>query len=185
MAKFEILVPFLLQWEGGLTRNAADRAAKYPCPTPYQDKKGWHTNKGVTYQNWVNTFGKSNDDRFFKMSNEDWAKIMKPNYWDKWKADQIKDQRIANTVVDWTVNSGSWGIKKPQSYLGVVPDGIVGNKTLEAINKVDPDKFLKEVYNGRELFFKQIAQNDKSQQVFLKGWLNRLENLKKFNNKLK
>jgi len=35
---------------------------------------------------------------------------MKKNFWDKWKADLIKDQSIANILVDWVWGSGKYGI---------------------------------------------------------------------------
>jgi hypothetical protein len=34
-------------------------------------------------------------------------------YWDKWKADKIENQSIANLLVDWVWTSGKWGIIFP------------------------------------------------------------------------
>lgn len=180
MADFRKLVPFILKWEGGLSRDTTDTASKNPCPTPYKGLKGYHTNKGVTYTAWVSVFGKNNDDRFFIMSNDDWAKIMKGSYWDRWKADQITSQTVANTLVDWVWGSGVHGIKIPQKMLGVVTDGIVGSKTIEALNNAGAD-FLPKLYAEREKFLRNIALRNPSQNKFLKGWINRLNDLKKYN----
>ena len=185
MANYFILVPFLLKAEGGLSRDKTDTASKYPCPTPYQGKTGWHTNKGITYQNWVLTFGRSKDDRFYIMTSEDWSKITKPKYWDKWKACQIHSQKVANVLVDYVFNSGSYGIKNIQKLIGVNPDGVVGPKTLEAVNKQQEKEFLTRLYNERYRFYDAIIRNNPSQVKYKKGWYNRVAELKLFNDKLK
>lgn len=185
MANFIILVPFLHKAEGGLSRDKTDTASKFPCPTPYQGKTGWHTNKGITYQNWVLNFGRSKDDRFFKMNTEDWAKITKSKYWDKWKADQIISQKVANILVDYVFNSGSHGIKNVQKLVGVNPDGVVGPKTLDAVNKQSEKEFLTRLYNERYRFYDAIIRSNPTQAKFKNGWYNRVKDLKSFNDKLK
>ena len=59
------------------------------------------------------------------------------------KADKIQDQSVANMLVDFAYNSG---VKRAATYLqltlGITADGIIGNKTLFAINKS----------NGKRLF---------------------------------
>ena len=70
------------------------------------------------------------------------SRVMKPHYWDRGKADLIKSQSVANLVVDWFWASGKNGITGVQRILGVSVDGIVGEKTLAAING----------RNARELF---------------------------------
>ena len=47
-------------------------------------------------------------------------------YWDRWKADEIKSQSIADILVDWIWASEMHGIKIPHDVFGVIPDGIVG-----------------------------------------------------------
>jgi lysozyme family protein len=49
MADASKIIPHILQWEGGLSRNPADTASKNPAPCSYNGKTGYHTNKGVTY----------------------------------------------------------------------------------------------------------------------------------------
>ena len=107
---------------------------------------------------------------------------MKKHYWDRWKADQIKDQRVANTLVDWLWCSGAWGIKIPQKILGLKVDGIVGEKTITAVNNA-PANFLQTLYKERKEFLERIAKTTPTQKKFLRGWLNRLDDLKKWNEK--
>ena len=49
MANYKKIMPFVRKWEGGLSNNKSDNASKNPSPCEYNGKKGWHTNKGVTW----------------------------------------------------------------------------------------------------------------------------------------
>lgn len=166
MAKVEKLVPKILKWEGGFVNHPND--------------KGGATNKGITIGTYTYyrkskglTLPTVNDLK--NISNEEWIDILKTLYWDKWKADQITNQSIANLLVDWVWGSGGYGIKYPQQALGVVDDGIVGNKTLYAVNTYPNQKELfQKLWNRRKQHFESIVQRDPSQKVFLKGWMNRL-----------
>ena len=60
--------------------------------------------------------------------------FLKHFYWDRWRADEIRDQKLAEMLVDWTWCSGRWGIVIPQRLLLVADDGIVGVNTISAVN---------------------------------------------------
>ena len=124
-------------------------------------------------------------------------RVLKPHYWDRWKANQIQSQKIANILVDWVWASGANGIKIPQRLLGVAVDGIVGAKTLAAVNAADPDVLFDRIYQARETFLRDITNqsiasyekkiNRKATNAelmkytkkrFIKGWLNRLAAIK-------
>lgn len=173
MAKVEILAPFILKWEGGFVNHPNDQAGA--------------TNKGVTIAVWKSQgYDKDGDgdvdvSDLKLISEKDAVSILKKNYWDKWKADKIKSQAIANTVVDWVWASGAWGIKIPQRILGLKEDGIVGDKTITAINSVDEKVFLKKLYEARYKFLKDITVKNPKLSVFMKGWNNRMDDLVKFN----
>lgn len=175
MADVKILAPFILKWEGGFVNHPND--------------PGGATNKGVTIAVWkAQGYDKDGDGDIdvadLKLITEaDAIMIMKKNYWDRWKADQIKNQAIANTLVDWVWGSGAWGIKIPQRILGVKDDGVVGIKTLEAINKQNPNKFLEKLYLARFNFLDGIVASNPSQKRFIKGWKNRMNDLIKYNKK--
>ena len=176
MAKVEILAPWILKWEGNFVNDPLDR--------------GGATNKGVTIAVWkAQGYDKNGDGKIDVadlklLSTNDATTILKKNYWDRWKADQIKSQAVANTLVDWVWGSGAWGIKIPQRILGVKDDGIVGSKTLEAINKQDTKKFLEKLYLARFNFLDGIVASNPSQKRFIKGWKNRMNDLILYNEKL-
>ena len=171
MAKLEILAPFILSFEGGYNKVDGDN--------------GGATNKGVTLATW-RRYGYDKDcdgdidERDVMLITEYDAiyEILKPVYWDKWRADEIKTQAIANLVVDWYWNSGKYGIKLPQKILGVQMDGIVGPKTIAAINSYpDQQKLFNLLWKEREEFFRRRGAVP-TQKKFLAGWLNRLNGIR-------
>lgn len=170
MAQIEILSPFILSWEGGFTNHPADR--------------GGATNKGVTIATWKAVgYDKDGDgdidvDDLRLLTEEDAVKyVMKPHYWDRWQADRIKSQSIANLVVDWVWASGKNGITNVQRLLGVTVDGIVGEETLTALNKRNSRELFAEIKRARIAFIEGVVKRDPSQLVFKKGWLARLNNI--------
>lgn len=171
MADISILAPFILSWEGGFGNHPND--------------KGGATNKGVTIATWRQVgYDKDGDgdidvDDLRLITEADAVnRVMKPHFWDRWKADSIKSQSIANIVVDWVWASGKHGITRVQRLLGVVADGIVGEKTLAALNARNPRELFEVIKHDREAFIEGIIRNNPSQAVFRKGWLKRLNCIK-------
>ena len=159
MAKSEVLKPFILSWEGGFANVPGDR--------------GGATNMGVTIATYRSVFGEERTvDDLKSLTDIEWLHIFNTLYWNQWKADQIKSQAIANLLVDWVWTSGKYGIRIPQSVLCVDIDGVVGNKTLAAINEYpDQKRLFEKLWKARADFFERIGVG--TQKKFLKGWLNR------------
>lgn len=172
MADINKLIPIILKWEGGYVNHPND--------------KGGPTNMGVTIEIWRKVgYDKNGDgdidvDDLKLLTKDDVVnRVLKPHYWNRWKADQIKNQSIANILVDWVWASGAWGIKYPQRILGVTDDGVVGPKTLEAINNYpDQSELFKKLWIRRKQHFEDIVAAKPSQKEFIKGWLNRLNDFK-------
>jgi lysozyme family protein len=189
MANIDKLIPFILKWEGGFVNDPTDR--------------GGATNKGVTlatYEAYCKRKGypRPTVERLKNIPDAHWREIVKTMFWDKWKADDIHSQKVANILVDWVWGSGIHGIKKPQALLGVKVDGIVGDKTLSAVNFADPEELFDAIYQERVKFLNAIVSNSVAayekkigrkatdaellkytQKRFIKGWLNRLQDIKK------
>ena len=146
--------------------------------------RGGATNKGVTLATW-RRYGYDKDcdgdidERDVMLITEYDAiyEIMKPVYWDKWQADKIQSQAIANLVVDWYWNSGAYGIRLPQKILGVKMDGAVGPKTIAALNGYpDQRELFNRLWKEREDYLRRLGANP-TQKKFLQGWLNRLNSI--------
>ena len=104
-------------------------------------------------------------------------RVLKPYYWDRWKADSIQDQSGANILVDWIWASGVHGIKIPQDLLGVIPDGIVGPKTLVAVNSRNPRELFDQIKIARFDFIEDICRKRPANNKFKRGWMNRINDI--------
>lgn len=169
MAKSSELIPFILQWEGGFVNDPADL--------------GGATNKGVTigtFKDYRKSKGLPSPtvDDLKNISETEWRDIFKSLYWDRWKADYILNQSVANILVDWVWASGVRGILRAQIILGVVPDGIVGDKTLNALNAADPKKLFDAIKADRLKFVDEICKTRPANERFRKGWTNRINSIK-------
>ena len=95
--------------------------------------------------------------------------------------DKVTNDKVALSICDWTVNSGKNGIKNAQIAINQLTnanldvDGIIGNKTLEALNAADPEKFLEVYHNLQRIYYRSKVEGDKTQKEFLTGWLNRVQ----------
>lgn len=183
MATIDKFIPILFRWEAGIVMKDSEsleqaflRAKKRGFVNDPNDTGG-ATMIGVTigtyrsycrYKGWKTPTVQNLKDIQYKV----WRDIVYTMYWSKWKADTIVDQSIANMAVDWMWHSGASTIKKIQSLLGVTADGIVGPKTISAINNDENIKI--KIYQARKAFFEAIVKKNPSQKKWLKGWMNRL-----------
>lgn len=167
MAKIETLWPFILSWEGGFANVPGDR--------------GGATKYGVTISTWkAQGYDKDGDgdidiDDLRLITTADAMEICRKNFWNRWKADQIQDQSLANILVDWVWGSGKYGITIPQQMLGVKVDGIVGNKTIAALNAQNAQTFFFKIWQRRKKYLNDICVSRPTNYKFLNGWLRRLQ----------
>ena len=108
--------------------------------------------------------------------------VLKKLYWDYFKADNIPHQALAEFIVDSGLNQGRVLIVKYlQNLLGVTIDGHFGpisfNILLDRI-KIDQGKAtFNQLYQKRFDRYKAIVANNPSQQKFMNGWMNRLNEI--------
>lgn len=169
MANIDLYIPKLIKHEGGYVNHPLD--------------KGGATKYGVTLNTWKRLgYDKDGngviDSNDIKLLSVDDFKLVAAKYWNLWKADEIVNQSVAELLVDRVYTSGKWGIIIPQRTLNVTADGIVGSKTLSALNSLNQSQVFEKLFRERKLFFESIVKNNPKQGVFLKGWLNRLNHFK-------
>ncbi len=171
MANVNEFAPFILKWEGGFVDDPVDL--------------GGATNMGVTIGAWKSCgYDKDGDgdidvDDLHLLTREDVvSRVLKPHYWDRWKADLIKNQSVANILVDWVWASGAHGIKIPQRLLGVSVDGIVGPKTIAAVNARNPRELFDMIKIARFDFIEDICCKRPANNKFKRGWMNRINDLR-------
>ena len=169
MADPKKLIPFILRREGGFVNDP--------------DDLGGATNKGIT----IGTFGEYRKRKGLpsptvqelkNLSENEWYEIFKTMYWDRWRADEINSQSVANILVDWVWASGVHGIRRPQAILGVVSDGIVGAKTIAALNAAYPERLFETIKADRAKFIDEICKARPKNEKYRKGWMNRINAIK-------
>ena len=164
--KFDICFNYILKVEGGYSNNSNDR--------------GGVTNYGITSK-----LAKTYGYEVASLTKEQAKDIYYKEFYLKNKIDDITNYKMALTIFDWLVNSGTWAIKKAQLTLcnlgyKVDIDGIIGRDTLNSLNSVNVNDFLNEYHRIQKLFYEAIVNNNPSQKVFLQGWYNRLNNKIKY-----
>lgn len=175
MAKASILTPFILYWEGGdkYSELSADRGG----PTKY----------GITLATWQKVgYDKNGDKHITKedvklLTMDDFNMVFRQTFWTKLMADDILDQSVANMVVDFAYNSGVCRVaKRLQTIVGVTADGVVGNKTIAAVNhyKFGAKVLFCALKADRIKYLKGVAAGNASQKRFLAGWLNRVNSIR-------
>lgn len=168
--RFDKMFEYILLVEGGYSNHKND--------------KGGKTKYGI-----IEAVANKHNLNVETITKEDAKKIYYTNYYLKYKINEIRNFKIALSIFDFVVNAGTNGIKKAQSTLNILGynlevDGLIGNKTLNAINSVNFYDFLKEYHKEQREYYKKIVENNASQKVFLKGWNNRVLRKEEFLNNI-
>ena len=171
MEQFLTALQKTLKWEGGLSNHSSDR--------------GGITYKGVSLRFLkaikydINKDGNIDELDVKNINDNSLLYIYKTHFWDKVKADEIKSFIVKSQLFDIAVNSGNkQAIKLIQRACNtfdynLVVDGIIGNKTITAINEIEPILLNSALGYERLEFYKLIVEKNESYKVFLKGWENR------------
>ena len=191
MAQIEKLIPHILLWEnsikmlpGETLRQTYERARAKGVIKKKSDLGG-PTLAGVTLKTLQESRTKRQgakvkvtESDLAKLTYEEWLAILKSLFWDRCKGDQIHSQSVANMIVDWCWLNGPQAIRDMQTAFSLVQDGIVGPRTLAALNSAPAESVFNRLKAARERSYHRIVFNRPSQQVNLQGWLNRLNALK-------
>ena len=185
MAQLELLIPHILKWENGIagagTAEELFLRARAKGVQTVAGDKGGPTCCGVilsTYKAYCRAHGKPTPDvaALGRIAYAEWLDILKAGAWNRWQADRIESQSVAEMLADWSWGSGG-AVKAAQETLGVRQDGIVGPKTLAAINSRSPLPLWASLKQRRLLYYQRIVELNPSQRKFLRGWTNRVNDL--------
>lgn len=190
MALFDSYLPVLLSREGGFVDHPLD--------------SGGPTNMGVTLRTFRLYRGSSvGVEELRSLSVSEAGEIYRKLYWDKMRLDEVNSQRLAMELCDHGVNAGVLRSAKMVQYLlntqfggDLVVDGIIGSKTLLAINSANEPLLFSSFQQMRTSYYRHRAGEgagslslerffieelkvsaNSSQKVFLKGWLARVRAL--------
>lgn len=177
MADASQLTPHLKRWEGygKFTNNPLDTGGSTMSGVTLATYRAYRKKKG---------YASTTVDDLKAMTYAEWYEIFKSGYWDKCRADEIRSQSVANAIVDWAYNSGpATAARKVQAILAdattppVKIDGVIGPKTIAAINAADPRQLFTRIQQSRTAYVEAIVRNKPSQAMFLAGWKNRINSI--------
>jgi len=168
MAEFEKAIPNVLKWEGGYVNHPSD--------------PGGATNRGIiltVFKKYAAELGLTPDVDGLKKLTEEQAKIIyKRQFWDLMRGDEIRDQQVADIIFDGFVNMGRNALKIAQRVMGETIDGQFGPSTISTLNAASGRIFFDSYKDARVMYYKNLVDKKPSMQVFLKGWLNRINSFK-------
>jgi lysozyme family protein len=191
MADYRKVLDHVKQSEGGFSAHPEDNAAAHPSPVVGLDRRypalRVHTNKGVTWAAWeyyakVRKFTPTGDN-FTKITETQWKDLLKVNYWDRIKGDDINSQGVAEIIFEAIWGGGSFQmIQAVQTYLrqqgvDIGVDGKIGPKTVAALNKytknnpAGEEKMVKYLTNARLIYYQGL----KDWWKFGNGWTDRAQ----------
>lgn len=167
---FSVYLPKLLAVEGGFQENPADQGNYNSLGVLVG------TNYGISGRFYENVIGRPPTKPEMKaLTKAEAIEIYRQYFWHANRMDEVKNQQVANTVIDQQINAGN-GILMAQRILNqyfsknISEDGGVGNETLSAINSVNPSSFVSIFNSAREDWYKTRHNSDE----FADGWLTRL-----------
>lgn len=183
------LVDYILQKEGGLSRQPADNAAANPAPYTHNGYNDWHTNMGITWKAFESNASKLgyqvNYQNFFFMPHSIWYKILKEVYMQGYPLERIDHlPRIKAVIITWAWGSGLGGSEKrladyQREVMGIVDSNITRPEIVENfrkhINGMNERAYFDSLCNRRLEDFKKM--ND--WPVFGNGWSKSLERFRK------
>jgi lysozyme family protein len=151
----------VLQHEGGYVNDPRD--------------PGGRTNLGVTQRAWEAYWNRSSSEEEMRKLTPNIVKpFYKSMYWDKIRGDQLPSG-VDYAAYDLAVNSGVGRASKYlQEIAGVVADGVIGPKSLEAIKACNSKELVDSLCDMRLDFLKRLP----TFATFGKGWSRRVAEVK-------
>ena len=160
-------MPFVLRWEGGFVDDP--------------DDPGGRTNRGVTqavYDAWRTKRQLPRCDVKLIDADEVHA-IYEQGYWLPPRCDVLQ-RRLDLVQFDTAVNMGvRRAVQMLQRASGCIVDGAFGPQTERAVGARDAEQLIVAYCDAREDYYRRLAESRPQLGKFLKGWLNRLNALRR------
>ena len=135
--------------------------------TNHPDDPGGPTNFGITiydYRKYIKHDADAEDVKHMSLNQA--KSIYRSKYWDAQRCDDLPSG-VDYAVFDYGVNSGiRRSAKVLQAAVGTAIDGIIGPKTIAAVNDADPSEVVEQICDERLAFLKRL----RTWPVFGRGW---------------
>lgn len=155
------IIDSILRREGGYVAHPAD--------------KGSATNYGITISTLAEWRGRPvTVDDVKQLTASEAREIYREQYIVRPGFLSIENEAVRALAIDCAVNHGvKRAVMLLQNAVRVFPDGILGPKTREAVNRMTPSVVYKRLCAQRVRLYGEIITSKPSQAVFARGWCNR------------
>lgn len=93
-------------------------------------------------------------------------------FWDPMRGDLIKSQEVATSIFDFGVNAGlSTSASLAQMVVGAKADGVIGQKSVEALNGFDTEHFLAAFTVAKIARYVNIVKKRPTSRKYFYGWV--------------
>lgn len=181
MSDFDKSIEVVLENEGGYVNDPNDTggATKYGISLRYLRGLGDVDNDGfldgdINHDNVVNS-----ED--IKDLTQGLAKDFYKEIWQANKYWRLNDQYIATKLFDLAVNLGARQANKliqravkAASNVDLLDDGIIGEKSIKAINECMPLILLAALKAQADSFYRNLSDSKPQYKKYINGWLKRL-----------
>jgi lysozyme family protein len=152
--------------------------------------RGGFTKAGITIPTWARYIGAPCTPKDLQAATPD--QIVDCYYklfWIGENADAVyrAHKAIGEFMFDWIVNSDRSGIKHFQTFLKVMPDGVIGQGTITRLAEMvrlssDADRFiLNALVDYRIEFYLHLCVGDPTQLGNIVGWFRRANSFRAYN----
>jgi lysozyme family protein len=165
ISNFSKSLDHVLQAEGGFTDDPRDAG------NHLSDGRAGCTNMGVTQAAWEEYVGHKVSTADMKaLTKEQVGKFYKNRYWDRVQADSLP-VGIDFLAFSFAINAGvGSSAKLIQKAINVIPDGMIGPRTIQTIAGFDPKELVEKFSEAKEHYYSVL----KTFPIYGKGWLNRV-----------
>lgn len=183
----ESFIPFIIAHEAGVKSASSSNIIRFELSREngYSDDPadpGGATMTGVTLKTYsayckAKGYPQPSKKALRNIPYSHWKDILKMYFWDFCHADEIGFYPLRWIIVDWVWASGPKALNRIQRILKVPADGIVGPKTIGAINSLPGDYLFSLVMQSRLAYIDEICRRNPALERFRKGWLARLSHI--------
>ena len=102
------------------------------------------------------------------------ASFYKTNYWNALNLDSVDSQIKTNELFCFAVNVGTKSaVRVLQNMLGLTSDGIMGQKTLRALNNYNERAFDVDFDRAEIAYYRNLIRKNPRLGIYERGWENR------------
>lgn len=182
-ADFAYAQKFVAQWEGGYCNHPNDPGGA----TKYGVSLRWLKSLPIIDAD-INGDGAVTIEDVKALTPEQAADLFKRKFWEPYRCGDLP-KLTATVYYDTIVNTGpaqaarimqrGYNATKPAAPLAV--DGMAGPLTRASMTGMrDNPAYLTACINYRDTFYKQLVAGNAKYKPFLKGWLNRTADLRRY-----